>query len=244
MSVMSLSMEAQKGPRRTRRFLRFSLRALLIVVAICSVWLGIAFHRAREQARAVAGIKAVPGYVFYDFQVDAAEGIDPSATSDVPSWLLDSLGVDFFHNVTVVGFEGPPVTDDQLAAIESLGELEYLVVGPYVSSKGLVHLRGLTKLLSLNVASSAIDDAGLRHLAALQRLEYLAIQGAPITDSGLEHLKGLENLRDLTLHNTQVTSAGARALSQSLPDCAMSVWQRNRDIYRVAPHGPPSSWGY
>jgi hypothetical protein len=193
----------------------------------------------------VAAIKAVPGYVFYDYQVDAAEGIDPSATSDVPSWLLDSLGVDFFHNVTVVGFEGSPVTDDQLAPLKSLRELQDLVFGPYISSKGLVHLRGLTKLRSLNIDSSAIDDAGLPHLAALRQLEYLAIQGAPITDNGLEHLKGLANLRDLTLDNTQVTSAGARALSQSLPDCAMSVWQRkNREIFSIAPHGPPPSWGY
>jgi len=38
-------------PKPLRRFLRFSVRGLLVLVAVCSVWLGIAFQRAREQAR-------------------------------------------------------------------------------------------------------------------------------------------------------------------------------------------------
>jgi hypothetical protein len=41
-----------KPSRSLRRFLRFSMRGLLVLVAVCSVWLGIAFHRAREQAQA------------------------------------------------------------------------------------------------------------------------------------------------------------------------------------------------
>jgi hypothetical protein len=40
--------------------LRFSLRGLLVLVAICSVWLGMAFQRAREQVRAVAADGLVP----------------------------------------------------------------------------------------------------------------------------------------------------------------------------------------
>jgi hypothetical protein len=213
----------------------------LVVVAICSVWLGIAFHRAREQARAVAAIEAVPGYVIYDYHGEE-EDFDWSATSKVPGWLLNRLGVDFFHNVTMVGFEGPPVTDEQLAPLETLGELQHLVFGPYVSSTGLVHLRGLTKLRSLNMASSAIDDAGLEHLANLHRLEGLVIQQAGISDRGLEHLKGLANLRLLKLSDTQVTRAGAQALSESLRDCAIYVSQGHREVFHVAPHGAPSGW--
>jgi hypothetical protein len=44
--------------RPLRRLVQFSLRGLLVLVAICSVWLGIAFHPARQQARAVAAIKS------------------------------------------------------------------------------------------------------------------------------------------------------------------------------------------
>jgi hypothetical protein len=98
---MSNESEARSAPKRGRRFLRFSLRGLLVVVAICSVWLGIAFHRAREQARLVALIEANGGHVFYDYhEVDSKIFVD--ATSRTPAWLLDSLGVDFFHDVAHV----------------------------------------------------------------------------------------------------------------------------------------------
>jgi hypothetical protein len=46
--------ETARRPISLRRFLRFSLRGLLVLVAVCSVWLGIAFQRAQEQARAAA----------------------------------------------------------------------------------------------------------------------------------------------------------------------------------------------
>src|SRR5687767_7099653 len=101
-----------RRPIPLRRFLRFSLRALLVLVAVCSVWLGIAFQRAREQARAVGVIQAAYGYVFYDYQGENWDSFDQWGKSEVPSWLLDSLGVDFFHDVTLVVFDTVPVHDD------------------------------------------------------------------------------------------------------------------------------------
>src|SRR5688500_11501631 len=67
-------------------------------MAVCSVWLGVVFHRVREQARLVSIVKASGGRVFYDFhEVDSKLFVD--LQSQTPAWLLDSLGVDFFHDV-------------------------------------------------------------------------------------------------------------------------------------------------
>jgi hypothetical protein len=60
--------DGQPEPSRFRGLLQFSLRALLVLVAVCSVCLGIAFHRAREQARAVSLIESLGGTVTYDYQ--------------------------------------------------------------------------------------------------------------------------------------------------------------------------------
>src|SRR5687768_8422684 len=105
-------------PCRPRRFLRFSLRGLLVLVAVCSVWLGIAFHRAREQSQAVAAIQASGGFVYYDYHIvdDAPE---PSLTSTVPGWLLENLGIDFFHDVVDVTFD-EKTSEDDLAVLECL----------------------------------------------------------------------------------------------------------------------------
>src|SRR5687767_4676313 len=111
---MSNQSTTKTPQRRFWRFLRFSLRGLLVVVAICSVWLGIVFHRAREQARAVAAIKSAYGYVFYDYQRTEWDSFDQWGTSDVPRWLLENLGVDFFHDVTLVVFDVLPIEDHVL----------------------------------------------------------------------------------------------------------------------------------
>src|SRR5688572_15339926 len=81
-------------PKPWRRFLRFSLCGLLVLVAVCSVLLGIAFHRAREQARAVAIIEAHCGSVMYDYNQMMTDYFDVKARSRMPEWLLESLGED------------------------------------------------------------------------------------------------------------------------------------------------------
>src|SRR5688572_26162487 len=89
--------------QRPRRFLRFSLRGLLVLVAVCSVWLGIAFQRAREQAEIVRFLEArSPRYVFYDYHESEPDSLDTQAGSQYPDWLTESVGIDFLHHVTRV----------------------------------------------------------------------------------------------------------------------------------------------
>ena len=232
-------MNLKQTPRtsRTRRLVQFSLRGLLVLVAICSVWLGIAFHRAREQARAVAAIKSSGGYVFYDFQGIEADSFDQWGTSDVPAWLVNSLGVDFFHAVTLVVFDVTPITDDLLSTVSELPEVRYLAfLSAGLSDNSLVHLKRLKKLqmlqiLSLDHEPPDFDDAALVVIADLSELRELEIYRESLTDSGLQQFNRLTKLQRLMLGDVQVSHAGAAELNKSLPECAIFVRHGDSVVY-------------
>jgi hypothetical protein len=222
----------------------------LVVVAICAVWLGIAFHRAREQARAVAAIKAAQGYVFYDYQGTEWDSFDERDTSDVPSWLLENVGVDFFHDVTLVVCDVVPVNDDILEIVGALSEVSYLVfLSSDVTDDGLAHLKPLRRLQVLKIVTGENDagecgapdfgDAGLSVVAELRELRDLRIECANIGDRALTHLEGSTQLRSILLVDTQVTAAGAEALGKSLPQCVIRVYRGDKEVFVG---GPGAGW--
>ena len=67
-----------------------------------------------------------------------------------------------------------------------------------------------------------ITDDGLVHLKKLSHLQTLDLTDTQITDAGLEHLKGLTKLEYLKLTRTQVTDAGVADLQKALPNCKIS----------------------
>jgi hypothetical protein len=226
----------QSPPKPWRRFLRFSLRGLLVLVAVCSVWLGIAFHRAREQARAVAIIKHHSGYIVYDYNQLPTGFFDFKARSGIPEWLLDILGEDFFHDVTYV--KADRVRDDVLEVICGLREIRLLILDESaITGRGMAHLKRLHKLDILEIDSPLIDDRALAEIAGSRHLRVLEISNANVGDEGIEHVKRLARLQELRLHNTRVTSAGAAALSEQLPDCRIYV-SGEKESLEIGPRQP------
>ncbi len=89
---------------------------------------------------------------------------------------------------------------------------------------GLKHLKGLTKLQSLDLSHTEVTDAGLEHLRGLTGLQSLNLMWCiKLTDLGLEHLKALRKLQTLVLSNTNVTDAGVKKLRQALPNCKIET---------------------
>jgi len=74
------------------------------------------------------------------------------------------------------------------------------------------------EVVEVDLGSSRITDTGLVHLKGLTSLQTLNLSGS-ITDSGLVHLKGLTNLQQLYLEDTQITDAGVADLQKALPNC-------------------------
>ena len=201
--------QAKAASRPRRRFLRFSVRGLIVLVLLVGVWLGWIVRIARIQREAVAAIMGAGGGVKYDWERERRRGkVIPGGRPRAPKWLADLVGVDYFGHVNRVGL-GRSLSDTVMREVGRLTQLEHLSL--YDSSPtdtGLVHLKGLTKLRELNFVFTNISDAGLAHLSTLTDLSKLTIVSTSVTDAGLVHLKGLNKLSELDLRFTQVTDAG------------------------------------
>jgi hypothetical protein len=188
-------MPAEPAPRRWQRFVRFSVRALIVVVLLLGVGLGWIVREARIQRDAVAAIKETGGAVRYDWEFRNCEAL-PGGKPWAPRWLVDLIGVDYFGHIT--------------AAVAHHMSAE-------TSDAVLAHVGRLTLVESLNLHDSSISDSGLVHLKGLTNLRVFLLYRTQVSDAGLMHLKGLTNLTALQVDGTQVTDAGAQELKRVLP---------------------------
>ena len=78
---------------------------------------------------------------------------------------------------------------------------------------GLEYLEGLTRLQTLSLARTEVNDAGLGHLEGLTRLQTLSLERTQVGDAALGHLKGLTRLKGLNLAETKITDAGLEHLT-------------------------------
>jgi len=224
-------MESQQPPgpiSRKRRWFRFSLRTLLVLIALCAALSGIvAAYLApyyREQ-RLIA-----------DLQERYGQGIYFLHDTHGPWWLkrfakgkyaervcMSEIRCDiriedvasfrtfrYLNHVTV--YSVPRISDagaEQLGMLSGLQTLSLISTG--VSNEGLAHLRGLNSLTDLNIHSPMVTDDGLRHVGTLTSLQSLLLIGN-ITDDGLKHIRSLTNLHCLELH-CDATDDGLKHIS-------------------------------
>lgn len=183
-------------PKLERRWYRFSLRTLLVLVVVLCVgfgWIGLRLRQARNDRRIVAELSEI-------------------ALVEVRyEW----------GRVVLMKNDGPSLTDAELEHLKGLTNLQCLILNsPQVSDAGLKHLKGL-KLKRLDLIYCDISDAGLEHLKELTSLQNLDLRLTRITDAGLERLNGLTELKNVDLRSTQVTDEGVNKLQQALPDCTI-----------------------
>jgi hypothetical protein len=217
---------------RTRRFLQFSLRTLLIFVFLVSVgmsWFAVKMEKARRQKEAIAQVEGLGGRVLYDYECDYYEQMDSflellnanPPESPWPLWLRETLGDDFFHCVAEVGLQryGPPWVSslDLSGLLPDLPKRDCLATGRDLDVlKAFPRLR-ILRLDDQPLADSA--DSGLENLAMLSELQFLSLNATGITDADLEHIMGMRNLQELSLKYTQVTPEGVQKLKRALPAC-------------------------
>jgi len=184
------------------RFWRFSLRSLLVLVAVAAI--GLAWvHSAQQQRAAVAAmLKSNPAAaVLYDYEVEDDGGLNQPGTPPGPEWLRERLGVDYVSDVAGIDMFYP--TDADLRCVVRFPRLERL------------HLE----------RSIDLTDAGLVQLASLKHLKRLVLGEADqVTDAGLLQLAKLRNLRVVRMdRGRRMTSAGIEALRAALPNCRIEV---------------------
>ncbi len=225
--------ETTTKPRR--RWLRFSLRTLLVVIAVGCVWLGSIANRAQKQRRAVEVITNLGGTVNYDYESD---GLKRPA---YPAWLRNLLPQDYLTTVNTVRLSKSQITDDDLQILANLPDLVFLDLqgtkisdvgvrtlgiltklrvlilnGTDCTDRGVESLKSLTNIFRLGLSGTKISDEGLSILCSMPSLTMLDISSTNVGDLGLPHLRRV-HLATLNIIGTKVTAAGLSQLKE-LPD--------------------------
>jgi hypothetical protein len=224
-------------PKSKRRWLQFSLRGLLLLMAVAAAPLSWTANRTRQQREALAALEKLGCTVEYRpafgppsvlERLKMLLGLEnPRAvtciTADANGNLTEISDAELVHlgwltQLELLNLNGTLVTDASLVDIQELPRLRFLGLRrTQITDTGLSHLRGLVRLQWLSLGATQITDAGLMHLRGLNQLEILDLRGTQVTDAGLVHLQGMPHLHDLDLVLTQVTDAGVRQLQRALP---------------------------
>lgn len=222
------------NPKFPRRWFRFSLLTLFVVLTIGCLLLGAVANRAQRQRRAVEKVRAAGGQVFYRYQTPA-NPLFPVPDPPGPAWLVNRLGIDYFDDVVWVLFssnsEIDPIsetdpTDDlrtwDLAQLSGFPKLELLDLdGARLSPNDCRALGGLTSLRHLSLTGTNIGDEGLASIARLGSLESLWLGHTQVSDASLDDLARFPKLLELSVVRTQVSPEGVERLQQSLPNCTI-----------------------
>jgi len=198
---------------RPQRWLRFSVRGLLLLVFLIAVTLTWTIDRVRQQGIAVVALKKTGCEIFF------AISRPPTAMES----LRGLLGEAYPQDASQLYGEPSHITDADLVHLRSLTCLKHLnLIQTQVSDVGLVHLEGLIQLDYLDLSRTRVTDNGLACLRGLSQLKTLGLLDTEVTDAGLVHLEGLTQLRNLNLMNARVTAAGVGRLQKALPKCRIA----------------------
>ncbi|MCA9139254.1 MAG: hypothetical protein KDB00_20915 [Planctomycetales bacterium] len=129
----------------------------------------------------------------------STEGQQQPPRKSIKQWVIETLGVDFFYNVTEVNLDLASQKDMQ--AIANFPRLESLAILMSQSEEpSLNEIRGLTHLKSL--VSIDFEVRNIDALSRMRRLETLGISSSRLEN--IDGLTGLRNLRTLSIPGSKV----------------------------------------
>jgi hypothetical protein len=224
-------------PKRKCRWLRFSLRTMMVFVTLFCFSLGLNSIRVRanRQREAVERLRSIKAVVLYDYETDdLGSFINPKRVQKPgPEWLVNFLGVDWF--ATAVHVTAHEIDDGAVEALADLPNLKLLhvvetppslfqVVGRLNALRVLELERNRTpfrplidddwkgfenlrQLRHLTLDGFHVKDPALVHLKAATQLEVIKLRHTRISNAGLENLEGLEALRHIDLVGSRVSDA-------------------------------------
>ncbi|MGI9469629.1 MAG: hypothetical protein ACR2OA_21075 [Rubripirellula sp.] len=159
------------------RFLRFSLRTLMLLTTVVAVLCALPVHRAYTQKQGRDWVISQNGHISFSYKYDAEkEEWDHDATLPYPNWLVDALGIDFFASVDTVVLDNKEVVD--LSPIVDLHNLRCL--GIYIEIQDNLDFSPLSQLPHLR--SLYLDYTGIS-LDELERLRTL-LPGVQVQSAG------------------------------------------------------------
>ncbi len=229
--------------RPRRRFWRFSLRRLFVLVTLLAVglgWMSMKAAHARRQRAAVEALGATE--FFYDFQRSPSRGalswpgFDEDAQPPAPAIVRWLWGEDVFASIVALQVgtseQRKELTPAAIRRLADLDTLEYLDLSCQpIGDHDLDALRGLVRMKSLVLSDTHITDAGLQRLSGMTGLEQLGLNGTLISGVGLIHLRACKLLKTLDVSNAPITPVGARAIGNLT--AIRSLWARFEESFET-----------
>jgi hypothetical protein len=202
---------AEQPAQSRRRWFRFCLRTLLILVTALSVllgWIGWRLRQVRSEQATIAWVEEMGGKVsgpsWFSGKMRRVN-LQFTQVSDVsPLAGLKSLEILSLYSTTV----------SDLTPLEELKNLALL----HLDRTQVSDLSPLVRLKNLEMLSLAYTQVSdLSPLAELKNLKRLYLYST--TASDLSPLAELKSLEHLDLQNTQVSYDQVQELKQALPNC-------------------------
>lgn len=242
---MGENLSHPRRPRRPFSFTLRTLLVVFTAASLWLGWRVNRAHRQRAAVAAIVEYGGSVSYD-YESAVTVWPHDDAPAPPE-PAWMIDAVGIDLFHRVeyaslligrsdlsaeetakTVSALEdlphlrtlylcGEQATDETLARLASMNELEELSLGPRmdwaagreirpdVSPVGLRELASLNRLRSLTIDGATLDDASLAALAQSASLEVVCLYGPScrFTEEGRAYFTRANRPKELKLHTTK-----------------------------------------
>lgn len=194
---------------RSRRWLQFRLRSLLVLMLVAALalgWYARLRHGVLREQSALATVRRLQAQM----TKPPENWIGSPLVVQSHPWWLRLNGEQELSQVTAVSFDlrsyddgfemESPLGDAELRVLSALPHLRSLKVPrSRISDAGLSALGSLRRLTTLDLSATAVTDRGLMHLQPLHALESLVLDRTAVTGSGLEHLQHCPRLQSLSL---------------------------------------------
>jgi len=202
----------EASPTTPRRWFRFSLSALLIVLAVVaalSAWIA----KERQQS----------AYEQHLAEELEAKGYNVSLDGPYASWetYVDQKPQGWWRDLArsvlgqrIISVQLFLVEGGDLSPLVGLSNLQSLDV-MQVDVSDITPLAGLTTLQYLELVATKVTD--ITPLANLHNLKELDLMRTPVSD--LTALTGLLNLESLNVEGTESTKEQVEAVQKALPNC-------------------------
>src|SRR5262245_2921580 len=206
-----------------KRWLRFSLRTMLVLITALCIWLGFQVNAARRQREAVTVLRNAGAMIYFDYQVVpespttrltlGGKSIDPDQLPPGPGWLRRLIGDDYFRTVVAVYFDRENASIkkadlDELAKLPHVSLFGFTGSGTDITDKHLIALSQLPRLEMLLVIDARINGSILASLPNPGRLKRLLLYKTEADDATLKHVETMSSLEILLLDQSHVTDAG------------------------------------
>jgi hypothetical protein len=212
---------------------QFTLRGVLLAVAVFCVWLAWLTNSARQQKTACARLKSSGGMPWDYAFIPGALPVWEFAGRE-PEWLTPFFDIDLVASVTQVRFTLS--TNLNCTVVETLRSLPRLdtveVVDTPIEPNFIASLSQLPRLRRLRVKKTALSDQVIDEISRLHGLEEVSFEECRVNETSLPLLANLTRLERLDLTDTRVSLAAIWRLEELMSDCWItpSTFDRENEL--------------